>query len=483
MIFRTLVKFLPIACLTLAGACQSYPLTYKGEASSTVTQSSVVIGQNSKTDILFVVDNSGSMEDKQNDLRSNTDAFIAELAKSSGTSYHLGILTTDLYAATDAGRLRRADATAPPFFWSSPEATDPNPAATRAAIVQGFQDTVHSLGIAGSSNEAALGTALTALTSTDPAVMAQNAGFLRDDADLAIIVVSDEDDCTPGTGNLGKVGAWTADADCYQPLNQTFLYPVGDLVNQFAQVKKDPSTGKANISRVRAGLITGGLSDPNGTFAARGCNFAADGNATDNCGCWLHSSDDFFCTFINQPTANACTSLKDASTNVCGNNACAVNGACGPQQCPATPASRYVQFMNALSNQRVTANLSPGVRAGSICQMDYHTTLLQLANDVVLSSCFSLPSAALSPNDIQVKVAHAQADGSAGPSTLLPRYDPQGAASSGACNSCSGACAQGAWEYQGASSICLACGASLQIGDAYSFSVLSGLSGNPNRLP
>lgn len=471
MIFRTLVKFFALAFMVAGSACQGYAFSYKNEASTLVTQSSVTVNQSDKTDILFVIDNSGSMAPKQQNVRNNTAAFIAELAKSP-TEYHLGILTTDLYnEQTDAGRLRLAGATAPPYFWTSPDPNSPQADAQRQALIDSFNATVLSLGTKGNGAEAGLATPLEALSSTNADVVAHNAGFLRQDADLAIIVVTDEDDCSPPTANRALVESWSGDQDCY--VNTNDLYKVKDLVNLFAGIKG------GDAGRVRAGLITGGMLDGSGNFDARGCNIAADGNATDNCGCWSQSNVEWFCQDLAQPMGAACTALEDSSNQVCANSTCAVNGVCGPQTCEATPARRYVDFINTLSRARTQKGYSGGVSADSICQNDYHSALVTLANSVVLGDCFNLPAAPVSTDDIRVTVSHQQADGTYAPATLIPRYDTQGSA--GSCTTCGGDCAQGAWELQNNRSICLTCGIQQQLKDKYTFSVVSSVTGNPNQ--
>ena len=50
-----------------------------------------------RTDILFVVDDSGSMEDEQQNLAANFDAFIERLAASPAkNAYQVAVITTDV---------------------------------------------------------------------------------------------------------------------------------------------------------------------------------------------------------------------------------------------------------------------------------------------------------------------------------------------------------------------------------------------------
>ncbi|MEN0067860.1 MAG: hypothetical protein AAGA48_37370, partial [Myxococcota bacterium] len=58
-----------------------------------------------EADILFVVDNSCSMLNDQKALGDNFPRFI-EAIDGSGLDFHVGVVTTDTDAATQAGRLR-----------------------------------------------------------------------------------------------------------------------------------------------------------------------------------------------------------------------------------------------------------------------------------------------------------------------------------------------------------------------------------------
>jgi hypothetical protein len=127
-----------------------------------------------KVDVLWVVDNSGSMAQEQENLGRNFGRFFEFLAKAK-VDYHIAITTTDLVA--DAGRLK-----------GSPAVIDPNtpdPVAAFAANVK--------VGIDGSANEAGLDAARRTFE-------LRPAGFLREDAHLFLIFVSDEEDrSAPGT--------------------------------------------------------------------------------------------------------------------------------------------------------------------------------------------------------------------------------------------------------------------------------------------
>ena len=121
-----------------------------------------------QVDVLFVVDDSGSMSAEQASLAANFDAFI-HAAEDWETDYRIGVTTTDL---TLGGALQG----------SSPIVT--------AANAEQFKENV-LVGTAGSLVEQGLAAASASLTGAF-------APFLRPDAALVMVFVSDEDDQSAG---------------------------------------------------------------------------------------------------------------------------------------------------------------------------------------------------------------------------------------------------------------------------------------------
>lgn len=172
-----------------------------------------------QADILFVVDNSGSMVDEQSLLAVGFSSFVAEI-ENTGTDFHLGVVTTE-FAHTDPKRGRLLG----------------NPAVLTAndKYEQLFKDRVH-VGVEGSGKEQGLEAASYALSSV--MTTGPNAGFLREDASLLVVVVSDEDDCSDG----GRLGADDDGSKCYVWSDQ--LTPVGNYVTDLQAQKADPSRVK-----------------------------------------------------------------------------------------------------------------------------------------------------------------------------------------------------------------------------------------------
>lgn len=145
-----------------------------------------------KADILLTVDDSCSMQDKQTALSNNFAAFIS-YAAGAGVDYHLGVTTTD---------------DDPPFCpgfglpcssgWqgkligdmNNPKVLTPTTMVNGKGVADLFKDKV-KVGTNGGT-ESGLITSLKALTA--PLISNENAGFLRYDANLAVVVVSDAGD-------------------------------------------------------------------------------------------------------------------------------------------------------------------------------------------------------------------------------------------------------------------------------------------------
>jgi len=134
-----------------------------------------------KTDVLFVVDNSCSMEEEQVLLGTNFPTFL-EWFQGSGLDYHIGVVSTDMNDPLHTGRLRSVNGQR----WVQ-ETTD-----VPEAIFGGMA----IMGTSGHHIEQGRAAAYTAVeVHRDDA----NLGFIRQDAGLHIAVVSDEDDESGGS--------------------------------------------------------------------------------------------------------------------------------------------------------------------------------------------------------------------------------------------------------------------------------------------
>jgi hypothetical protein len=133
-----------------------------------------------QVDIMWVVDNSATMQGEQDNLAANFDSFIAFIDESQ-IDYHIGVISSDMDDATHSGALL-GDPTI-----ITRDLGDP--AAAFSANIK--------VGISGGGNEQGLLAAHEALSNAD-LLAGANAGFLREEASLAVVFVSDEDDFSPG---------------------------------------------------------------------------------------------------------------------------------------------------------------------------------------------------------------------------------------------------------------------------------------------
>jgi len=133
-----------------------------------------------KADILLVIDDSCSMGDKQQALADNMAAFL-QYATSNQVDFQLGVVTTntDLPVGT-LGALRQVSGR------KVLRDDTPNLASEFANLVK--------VGISGSGTESCMEPATAALTAPLISDPSRNAGFLRPDAVLAVVCISDAGD-------------------------------------------------------------------------------------------------------------------------------------------------------------------------------------------------------------------------------------------------------------------------------------------------
>lgn len=155
-----------VALLPLLAACSDYEVKNVRDEEFFEQPGELV-----SADILFVVDDSASMDEEQTLLVDNFAAFVAVLEETYA-DYQIGITTTDVSGA-DAGVLRGGVL--------SPATDDIATAFASAAAV----------GTGGSREEQGMWAAVLA---ADPT---RNPGFLRGESRFNVVFVSDEDDQSP----------------------------------------------------------------------------------------------------------------------------------------------------------------------------------------------------------------------------------------------------------------------------------------------
>jgi len=243
---------------------------------------------NKDVDVLFMVDDSPSTLDKTTNLRTSFPAFVNVLAGVPGglPSLHIGVVTSDLgtKGASDAapgpsigagpgacagqgkaGNLQTQGTTlVTGNFISDIQNTDGSRTTNYTGTLSNAFSAIAAVGAAGCGFEQSLEAVKRALDSNP-----SNAGFLRPAANLVVVMLSDEDDCSmshsslmgtdPLLGPLQSfrctrfgvtcdVGGTTSDemnavgdkSSCHSNETSAYLTRAGDYVTFLKGLKADP---------------------------------------------------------------------------------------------------------------------------------------------------------------------------------------------------------------------------------------------------
>ena len=213
---------LPLTLALLAG-CPDRTISAVTPEQGRVEYKDIPITVNRKIDILFVIDDSGSMADKQNNLATNFPNFINVLETIPGglPDVHIGVVSSDVGAKAtqdavpasgiggcindgDGGDLQTSGAalSGGTFLSDVRDSTGARVKNYSGNLADVFSQ-MAKLGKNGCGFEQHLESMRKAL-SNNPA----NSGFLRPEAYLAVIFIADEDDCSMSrTALLGPKSA------------------------------------------------------------------------------------------------------------------------------------------------------------------------------------------------------------------------------------------------------------------------------------
>ncbi|HEY7726287.1 MAG TPA: hypothetical protein VH880_13200 [Anaeromyxobacteraceae bacterium] len=245
-----------LAALAGCGGCDDVP----PGAVTDCTQGALVPGR-VQTDILFVVDDSGSMSREQTELGTAFQGFIDALAAAPvGNDFRIGVTSTSVdwpVCRTYAGAECTAYDLRTTYPAGAPYDGAPYPAGALVAaagrprildagsptLVDDFVQNVR-VGTGGAAKEQAL--RAMRLAFTDRIADGSNAGFLRPGARLAVIIVGDEDDCSE-EGPPQVIYAPGQDA-CHSAAEQALLTPVQDYVD----LLRGPVAGEVRPALVAA---------------------------------------------------------------------------------------------------------------------------------------------------------------------------------------------------------------------------------------
>lgn len=292
----TTTSFLGLAALGLLAGCPDRTISKVNPQQGRVEYKDIPVSVNRDIDILFVIDDSGSMADKQNNLKTNFPNFINVLNTIEGglPNVHIGVITSDLGStATDGtsapniggcnqtggkkGDLQtKTGGVVTGAFISDVKNTDGTRTTNYSGSLADAFSEIASVGTAGCGFEQHLEAAKRAL-SNNPV----NAGFLRPSAYLALVFIQDEDDCSlakstlfgSDTNTLGPLQSFRCNrfghvcaqggqdsnqmnqlgpkGGCESNESSQFLTKVGDYVTFFKNLKSDP-----------ANVIVAGISGP-----------------------------------------------------------------------------------------------------------------------------------------------------------------------------------------------------------------------------
>lgn len=182
---RSLIHATVYSSLLMLSACGSSQGTSYAILAGSESFQQVQSLQNNKVDVLWVIDNSGSMADDQANVANNFSSFIQSFS-TKGFDYQIAVTGTDAWRAPflgnyDFSRFRTGSVVGgvgSGFHVITP--TTPNLATVFGQNVQ--------LGTSGSGDERAFSSFRAAFDNP------QNAGFIRPNSFLAVIILSDEDD-------------------------------------------------------------------------------------------------------------------------------------------------------------------------------------------------------------------------------------------------------------------------------------------------
>ncbi|MDP2309451.1 MAG: hypothetical protein Q8P18_25745 [Pseudomonadota bacterium] len=197
------IRQVPVLLLPLLVGCSEYQAIRQGGIDTFVQDPA------DKIDVLMVVDNSSSMESYQYELGSNFQAFISWFV-AGNVDYQIAVTTTDDGNDSSVSNPARGEFVGPIITSDMEFETAEN--LFRVEV---------NVGTSGSGIETGLKTAYLALTDTER-LGDQISAFLRDDAGLSIVFVSDEEDSSP--------------------------WPVNDYVNAFFELKGHRDRDSFNAS-------------------------------------------------------------------------------------------------------------------------------------------------------------------------------------------------------------------------------------------
>jgi len=202
-VFKHVIAIMALVYTTGCGKGSSFSLSSQ---SDTFTQSAGSLAS-SKADILWVIDNSGSMETSQANVTSNLNSFIQDFSNKN-LDFKMAVTTTDAYRVQYTGNtncaqfrdgiLNSSCNTVSGRTYSGERVLSSLTMNLVSVFLINASLTDSTYGIFGSGDERAFQSIQAALNSP------LNANFLRADSFLSVIIVSDEDDFSHDSSSLNE---------------------------------------------------------------------------------------------------------------------------------------------------------------------------------------------------------------------------------------------------------------------------------------
>ena len=338
-----------------------------------------------QVDILWVVDNSPSMQTKQDRLKANIHSFM-QFLQAQQVDYHLGVVSTDTYDSLQSGRLQNKAPVGQPLLpqpWVTPDAGAPE-AYFLADI---------GLGELGSADEKGLLAGMMAFTpplspplaTANPDAGAQNCVrladggvdcFVRPNATLYTVIISDEEDssCSPIQSGGLMSGEGCTDSD----ITQGKGYGTTDYWSRFFAGAKD-----GGVSRIAAIVATESTThncvDEFSGFcaaAAASCATGAHPDCTLNIGSDQCCLDIFNCDRAIFAKAQRCHIRPSPSSGP--TTGYSISGQWNGCKSPPTDGGSIPDFTAIYAPRYAAVAQGTGGIASSICDQDYTPALSKL---------------------------------------------------------------------------------------------------------
>jgi hypothetical protein len=265
-----------LSSLAALGACNSSNIVI-GELQEITSVKAI---PNRKLDLLFVIDNSPSMLDKQLSFVTNFPLMMEVLQHIGLPDLHVGVVTSDMgtlgsssplpgpsvgqigaggcAARGHDGALQASSSALADRFISDVEGPNGERIRNYTGDLRAVFSEIASVGQGGCGFEQHLAALRRSLTNP------MNAGFLRDDANLAVVIIADEDDCSvldpsffgPEGPELGALHSFRctrfgvvcdpddtapgAKSDCVPRSSSALVEDVQPFIDAVLAVKPDP---------------------------------------------------------------------------------------------------------------------------------------------------------------------------------------------------------------------------------------------------